>query len=201
MKRTFLLLLFTSILCLSGFSQDYSSGDNPYYWKKRKPHAAYWQQDVEYKLKVYLSDTNDVVWGNEKLIYTNNSPDALNKLYFHLYQNAFIKGSYLENLNKENGFIQKFGRHEIAGKGTIIKTIKVNGSDVETSLDNTILIVNLNEPLQSGQKLEVEMNFETYFDDGGDQRRRMKLFKDNFGNKHYDGVSCKQGFWSVRVFI
>lgn len=196
MKRTFLLLLFTSILCLSGFSQDYSSGDNPYYWKKRKPHAAYWQQDVEYKLKVYLSDTNDVVWGNEKLIYTNNSPDALNKLYFHLYQNAFIKGSYLENLNKENGFIQKFGRHEIAGKGTIIKTIKVNGSDVETSLDNTILIVNLNEPLQSGQKLEVEMNFETYFDDGGDQRRRMKLFKDNFGNKHYDGVH-----WYPRICV
>jgi aminopeptidase N len=196
MKRTILLFLFGLMLSFSATSQEYASSENPYYWKNRKPNEAYWQQDVNYKIRVSLSDTNDVVWGSEQLIYTNNSPDNLGQLYFHLYQNAFIKGSYLENLNKENGFLQKFGRHEIAGRGTIIKSLKINGQAVKISLDNTILKVDLNEPLQSGKQLIVDIEFETYFDDGGEQRRRMKLFNDNFGNKHYDGVH-----WYPRICV
>lgn len=194
MKRK-LLLLF-SLIGLTATAQEYSSSSNLDYWKNRKPFPGYWQQDVAYKLKVTLSDSNDVLFGNEELIYTNNSPDTLNELYFHLYQNAFIKGAYLENLNLANDFKQKFGRHEIEGKGTLVKNLQIDGELVQIKLDNSILNVKLNKPLFPNQKIQISMYFETYFDDGGNQRRRMKLFKDNWGNKHYDGVH-----WYPRICV
>lgn len=181
---------------LMASAQEYASSSNPDYWKNRKPFPGYWQQDVAYKLRVTLSDSNDVVFGNEELTYSNNSPDTLTELYFHLYQNAFIKGAYLENLNLANDFKQKFGRHELAGRGTLVSNLKVNGESVQLSLDNSILRVKLNKPLYPNQQLLVTLYFETYFDDGGNQRRRMKLFKDNWGNKHYDGVH-----WYPRICV
>ena len=66
MKRTILLFLFGLMLSFSATSQEYASSENPYYWKNRKPNEAYWQQDVNYKIRVSLSDTNDVVCGTEK---------------------------------------------------------------------------------------------------------------------------------------
>ena len=34
--------------------------------------------------------------GKQKLIYTNNSPDVLNRVYYHLYFNAFQPGSMMD---------------------------------------------------------------------------------------------------------
>ena len=78
---------------------EYRSASNPYYWKNRKPFDGYWQQDVHYTIKVTLFDSLDIVGGKEELVYYNNSPDTLKEVYFHLYQNAFLKGGYLEQLN------------------------------------------------------------------------------------------------------
>ena len=190
----FLVVLFATTSVVN--AQDYASNENEFYWKNRKPNKDYWQQDVQYKIKASLSDSNDVIWGSSLLTYTNNSPDTLNELYFHLYQNAFIKGAYLENLNLANGFKQKFGRHEINGRGTLIKQLQVNGENVQLRLDNTILKVKLNRALLPGTQIEIAIDFETYFDEDGTQRRRMKLFRDNWKNKHYDGVH-----WYPRICV
>ena len=67
----------------------YQNTDNPNYWKNKMPHAAYWQQDVHYSIQAYINEETDIIDANEQLIYTNNSPDELDVVYFHLYQNAF----------------------------------------------------------------------------------------------------------------
>ena len=46
---------------------------------------------------------------------------------------------------------------------------------VETLLDNTILKVNLIEPLLPNEKINFEIKFKTYFD-SGEVRRRMKSY-------------------------
>ncbi len=196
MKKAFGIVLGLIVACLSTNAQNYASSENEFYWKNRKPSSDYWQQDVHYSIKASLSDTNDVIWGTSELTYTNNSPDTLKELYFHLYQNAFVKGAYLENLNLANGFKQEFGRHEINGRGTLIKKISVNDKAVHTSLDNTILKVQLNQFLLPGEQVKVLVDFETYFDEDGTQRRRMKLFRDNWMHKHYDGVH-----WYPRICV
>ena len=45
-----------------------------------------WQQHIDYTIKASLDVTNNIVKGKEDLVYTNNSPDTLRKVYFHLYR-------------------------------------------------------------------------------------------------------------------
>jgi hypothetical protein len=90
----------------------YRNADNPHYWKNRKPFEGYWQQDVHYTIKANIDETTDIISGSEKLVYYNNSPDELNFVFFHLYQNAFQPGSYYDNLQKNNGVIPKYGKYE-----------------------------------------------------------------------------------------
>ena len=42
-------------------------------------------------------DVSDFTFtGNQKLVYTNNSPDTINKVYYHLFFNAFRPGSQMD---------------------------------------------------------------------------------------------------------
>ena len=171
-----------------------SNFKNQYYWKNRKPVEGYWQQDVHYTINARINENTDIISGNEKLIYTNNSPDELTFVYFHLYQNAFQPCSYLDNLYQNNNIRPKFGKYESQKLGTEIKSLKINGQSLKTELDNTILKVYLKEPLKSGTSVSFDIEFNTYFDTGS-VRRRMKTFN-SFGFKHYDGVH-----WYPRISV
>ncbi|MBL6663606.1 MAG: M1 family peptidase [Flavobacteriales bacterium] len=171
----------------------YNQADNPNYWKNKAP-AGYWQQDVHYTIIANIDETKDIIDATEQLVYWNNSPDDLNELYFHLYQNAFTPNSYCSELHNQNQKEISYGRYEKQGLGTVVKNLKVDGKLVETILDNTILKVILNEPLKSGDKITINMDFKTYFDTGS-LRRRMKTFN-AFGNTHYDGV-----LWYPRIAV
>ena len=197
------LTLIAILLSIFSFSQNkynpvnkpntYNQVDNPNYWKNKAP-AGYWQQDVHYTIKANVDETKDIIDASETLIYWNNSPDDLNEVYFHLYQNAFTPNSYCSELHEKNNKVIQYGRYEKKGLGTVVSNLKVDGQSVKTILDNTILKVILNKPLKSGESVTFDMDFKTYFDNGS-LRRRMKTFK-AFGNKHYDGV-----LWYPRIAV
>jgi aminopeptidase N len=166
----------------------YRTSANPYYWKNRKPRENYWQQDVHYKIEGRINDTaNSIVCPRYELTYWNNSPDALTELYFHLYENAFTPGSYYHDLCEHNDMDVKFGPSEKQGLGTKVENMKVNGKEVQTVLDNTILKVILPEPLKAGDSLTVTCSFTTWWDIG-DMRRRNKYYETLKGKKHFNGV-------------
>ena len=172
----------------------YRNVDNPNYWKNKMPNAAYWQQDVHYRITANIDETTDIISGDETLTYWNNSPDNLDFVYFHLYQNAFQPDSYLDNLHKENGNSPKYGKYETEKLGTVIEDIFVNGQKTRMVLDNTILKVYLPNTLNARGTVTFKIKFKTYFDSGG-VRRRMKTF-DAFGNKHFNGVH-----WYPRISV
>ena len=58
----------------------------------------YWQQEVKYKIDVDLNSRNHSLKGDLSLTYTNNSPEYLNEVFYHLYWNAFQPGSMLSNM-------------------------------------------------------------------------------------------------------
>ncbi len=155
------------------------------YWKNRKPHAAYWQQDVAYTIKARVDERTHRINGTEELVYYNNSPDTLTFVFFHLFQNAFIKGSYTHLLEQANSVIPRLGRYEAAGLGIVIENMQADGMPVQTELDNTILKVTLPRPLLPGGSVTFSMKFNTYFDRGG-TRRRMQMY-DAWGFMHYNG--------------
>ncbi len=192
------LLLSIFLLPLMLISQEehlkYRSAENPEYWKNRKPHAAYWQQDVHYNLIATIDDKTDIVSGEEELTYWNNSPDELPFVFFHLYSNAQTKDSYLADLYKNNNYKLKFGKYRKEGLGTAVESIQINGKDLKTELDNTVMKVQLLEPLKPGESVTFKIKFKTYFDKEA-IRNRMKLF--NSGQyKHYDLVH-----WYPRISV
>ncbi|MDA0890325.1 MAG: M1 family aminopeptidase [Bacteroidetes bacterium] len=172
----------------------YQNTDNPNYWKNKMPHKAYWQQDVYYNIKATVDEETDIITATEQLTYTNNSPDELDVVYFHLYQNAFQPDSYLDELQSQNGENPKYGKYESQKLGTIIDKMTVNGENVITELDNTILKVYLPTTLKPNMSITFDIKFKTYFDDG-DVRRRMAIFN-SWGYKHYNGVH-----WYPRICV
>ena len=52
-----------------------------------RPGTKYWQQRVDYVIRVGLDTTTHTVTGSERVTYHNNSPDPLGYLWFQLDQN------------------------------------------------------------------------------------------------------------------
>jgi len=134
----------------------------------------YWQQRVKYKMDVQLNVETNILNGVTKLDYFNNSPDALDKVYFHLYWNAFQPGSEMDVRSRELGQvlvnkkpdwdgrvkdrISKLSPSEIGYQK--IRSIKMNGVEQPTKLHGTILEVNLTKVIPSKAKVTFDIVFE-----------------------------------------
>jgi hypothetical protein len=167
---------------------------SPRYWKNRKPNAGYWQQDVHYTISANIDETTNTIDATEQLVYTNNSPDVLPFVYFHLYQNAFTKDSYLDELHAANKVKTWHGKYLGSGLGTTVGNITVDGVVCKTELDNTVLKVYLPKPLAAGAQVQLALTFKTFWDNGA-IRRRMQQFKSN-DFMHYNGVH-----WYPRISV
>jgi hypothetical protein len=58
-----------------------------------KPGAGYWQNAAAYNINVSFTPATRIVSGSEEIVYTNNSPDTLNQIWFKLYPNLYKRGS------------------------------------------------------------------------------------------------------------
>lgn len=57
------------------------------------PGNAYWQQQADYTMKIRIDDEKQILYGEEVITYTNNSPDELRYIWLQLDQNIFDKDS------------------------------------------------------------------------------------------------------------
>ena len=190
MRSNSLFIYFLFFTVLVGFGQqiDYRSAENDMYWANRPHNAEYWQQDVHYTIKAQIDKETEQIKSSEyRLVYFNNSPDTLDQLFFHLFQNSFTPGSHMHDLYTNNDWFIEFGKYEAQGLGTKVENLKVDGEEVKTKLDFSILNVQLNKRLMPGDSLVVTCDFTTYFDHGT-FRRRMKTFEVSEQQKHFDGV-------------
>ena len=136
--------------------------------------STYWQQHVDYKMEIDMDVTNYQYQGKQKLVYTNNSPDALDKVFYHLYFNAFQPGSEMDarlqsiadpdgrmvtEINgKKESRISKLKPNEI---GYInVSSLKQNGTSVKHITAGTILEVTLNKAIQPGESVTFDMVFD-----------------------------------------
>lgn len=135
--------------------------------------STYWQQQVKYTISATLDDSKNVLVGKQKLDYTNNSPDTLRKVFFHLYWNAFRPGSMMDNFSRNQGNvsiggypdwdgrvqdrIQNLAADEIGYQQ--INSLKLNGVDQKFEIKETILEVVLSKPILPKQKVSFEVSF------------------------------------------
>ena len=93
------------------------------------PIDGYWQQKVDYNMEITLVDTSQQLTGYTTIKYINNSPDSLDRIYMHLYPNAFQLESvkyreYIGNAGRASrakyfkdrldGFTSKFDIHDFS---------------------------------------------------------------------------------------
>lgn len=125
-----------------------------------------WQQRAEYTMEVALNTANHRLTGTQKLVYYNNSPDTLSKVYYHLYFNAFQPGSMMDvrsrNLpdpdKRVMDRISKLSDTEIGYQH--ILSLKQDGKAVNYTVNGTVLEVTLAKPILPKTKATFEMNFE-----------------------------------------
>lgn len=150
MKKQLLLVFCSSLLFMSmSFAQ-----------------RGYWQQKADYVMEIDFDHTKHQFKGIQKITYTNNSPDTLKNVYYHLYFNAFKPGSemdirnkYLRDSDKRVGSrIKDLASDEIGYQN--VKSLKQDGKDLSYFVTGTILEVTLANPILPGQTTVFDMEFE-----------------------------------------
>lgn len=122
-----------------------------------------WQQICDYTIQVELNDVEHTLSGNISLDYTNNSPQTLNKMYFHLWPNAYSSNnSAFARQQLGNGKSEfEFSKAEERGwiKGI---DFEVEGKSCVWEFDSQnvdIAILRLNQPLKTGEKINITTPF------------------------------------------
>jgi hypothetical protein len=126
----------------------------------------YWQQRVDYKMDIDFNDQNHQYKGKQTLVYTNNSPDELNKVFYHLYFNAFQPGSMMDVRSltivdpdrRVGDRISKLKPNEIGYQK--INSLTFNGEETSFKVVGTILEVTLPSSIKPGESARFEMDFE-----------------------------------------
>jgi|TARA_B110000285_G_C15141603_1_gene631108 hypothetical protein len=151
MKQLFFFLL--------GFIQLQTSG------------AQYWQQAVDYTMEVSLDEETAIYKGTQRLIYTNNSPEALDKVFYHLYFNAFKPGSEMairlnSSADKNRRFKVNLDSLTQDQQGYLrVRGLKQDGVLLAPIDSETILEVPLNKPILPGESTTFELTFEGHVPD------------------------------------
>lgn len=126
---------------------------------------SYWQQHVDYKMDIDMNVDNYQYKGKQELVYTNNSPDVLTRVYYHLYFNAFQPGSEMDVRSRTiadpdrrvKDRISKLEQHEI---GFIkVQSLTQNGKALSYETVGTVLEVDLAQPIQPGEQVTFDMEF------------------------------------------
>ncbi|GAO41282.1 M1 family metallopeptidase [Flavihumibacter petaseus] len=133
-----------------------------------------WQQRVKYKMDIDMDVNTNRFTGKQELEYTNNSPDTLKRIYYHLYWNAFQPNSNMDQRSRELGKISINNRpdwdqrvkdrilnlkpDEIGYQK--IQSLKMNGVEQKFTVQETILVVDLSRPILPHSKVTLNMDFE-----------------------------------------
>ena len=190
MKKILVLLFFATIKVVSA-----------------QNNTSYWQQHVNYTMDVDIDVKNYQYKGTQKLEYTNNSPNELHKVFYHLFFNAFQPESemdaHLQNVpdpdyrmvnnlgTKQNpkfeSRIAKIKPNEIGFLKVI--SLKQNEKIVKYKTKGTILEVSLNESIKPGETTTFDMVFEG----------QIPVLIRRAGRNNEDGVELSMAQWYPKI--
>jgi len=168
-----------------------------------------WQQRIKYAINVDMNVATNRFTGTEKIDYWNNSPDTLNRIFFHLYWNAFQPNSMMDVRSRELGKtilgndkkgnpvqdwdsrvtdrISKLQSNEIGYQN--VQFVKINGVAQKLITHETILEVILDKPILPKSKTAFEVAFEA----------QVPLQVRRSGRDNAEGVRYSMSQWYPKV--
>src|SRR4051812_19116290 len=139
-----------------------------------------WQQHIKYNINVQMNVAKNQFTGTEKIDYTNNSPDTLDRIFFHTYWNAFQPNSMMDVRSRELGKtilgtaangeevrdwdprvtdrISKLQPDELGYQH--VKSIIINNQPQQLVAHETILEVKLGKPILPHSTTSLVVSFE-----------------------------------------
>ncbi len=155
----------------------------------------YWQQEVDYTMEVDMNVDNFNYTGSQKLVYTNNSPETLDRVYYHLFFNAFQPGSQMDVRSRTIADPDRRVGSRIEGlkpdeQGQLhVSNMTQDGAPVNPIEEGTILIVPLAKPLQPGQSTTFELDF------NGQVPKQIR----RSGRDNAEGVALSMTQWFPKI--
>lgn len=128
--------------------------------------AQRWQQHVDYQINADMDVSKHQYKGTLRLAYTNNSPDTLDRAFWHLYFNAFQPGSMMDVRSRtiadpDSRVSDRISKLKPEEQGWIkVKSLRQNGKTVKFLTNETILEVDLSEMILPGATTVFEMEWD-----------------------------------------
>lgn len=170
-------------------------------------NAPYWQQHVDYKMEVNMDVKNYQYTGKQELTYTNNSPDTLKVVFYHLFLNAFQPDSEMDArlktirdpdsrmaINKSSKENPQYESRIASLKPNEIGYLKVSnltqdGSPVKYHTEGTILKVELGKPLPPHKSTTFRLDF----------AGQAPVMIRRTGRNSPDGVALSMSQWYPKI--
>ncbi|MDX1590720.1 MAG: M1 family metallopeptidase [Balneolaceae bacterium] len=157
--------------------------------------ASDWQQAVEYEMDIDFDVETNRFDGYQKLTYHNNSPDSLDRVFYHLFFNAFQPNSMMDVRSRTiadpdrriRDRIYYYDETEIGYQR--IDRLTQNGEEVDFTIEGTIMEVHLNEPIAPGESVVFEMDFNA----------QVPLQTRRSGRDNAEGVRYSMSQWYPKI--
>jgi hypothetical protein len=155
----------------------------------------YWQQHVDYTMDIEVDVKKYRYKGAQKLVYTNNSPDDLTHVYYHLYFNAFQPNSQMDIrsrniLDPDKRVADRISKLTPEEIGFIkVRSLTQNDKNVSFKVVGTILEVTLNTPIKAGSSATFEMVYDAQVPK---QIRRS-------GRNNKEGIALSMAQWYPKL--
>lgn len=133
---------------------------NEYRTGSGAPGPKYWQQRVDYEIMATLNDANQSISGSEKILYHNNSPDALKYLWIQLDQNINqkdnnsqkLKTSAMKDSINSLDMAGTVGIFDFEGGYKILSVRDMDGNNLSYIINQTMMRIDLPKVIEAGQK-------------------------------------------------
>jgi len=133
---------------------------NAYRSASGAPGHAYWQNRADYALEAVLDTAKQEIRGTGRLTYQNNSPDSLRFLWLQLDQNIFARNS-INALTAPPPLVFAGTPFDMANRGfeggLVLTRLDANGKPLPHYIWDTMMRVDLPQPLGPGQSIALDM--------------------------------------------
>ena len=155
----------------------------------------YWQQRADYTIETVLDDETHRYEGVELVRYTNNSPDTLQRFFFHLFNNAFQPGSMMDERSRsiadpDRRVGDRISKLSSAEQGYLhITSLTQDGQEAAVIEEGTIAVVDLPRPILPGATAEFVLSFSA----------QAPLQVRRSGRDNAEGVDYSMSQWYPKV--
>ncbi|SHN58027.1 Peptidase family M1 [Paenibacillus sp. ov031] len=144
------------------------------------------QAPIQYRIQARLDEKKMTIEGSESITYRNTSKDTLKQLVFHAYADANLSEStqttMFKHSNEEISKNNPDKKPEDFLGGIDIEKVTTGGQALDFSNKDQAMSVKLEQPLQPGESVTVQVHFNLKIPYGS---QRLSYYKDIINGAHW----------------